>query len=489
MKKASSKKQLYTQPADLQNGIGTESQKPLWPHQIEALEKMKDKEYFALLMAMRTGKSATILADFVYLRQEKKVDDLVVIAPAGVYRTWETAAKDHLHIPHHIHIWDSKKKYVDPGVVSPCIFLVNVEALSMRISRARKVLEDFLKRRRCYVVIDESTIIKNFDAKRTRYINRSIKPLAKYRRILTGLVSPRDPLDLYTQFEFLDKKILGCDDFYEFRREWAHLKKMRIGNRSFLMVVGFKDGAEESLQKIIKPYSFRVPFRPIMPSTYSIREVAMTPEQEKAYKEMKKYATIKINQTSYVTASIVIAQLVKLHQILCGHIRDDEEGTLHTFPENRTAALMEELEDYSGKAIIWFTYIVNLENCAAELGKEYGFGSVAKFYGNNLSTREAEEERFKTDPNCRFMLATAGAGGRGRTWSVADRVINFSTANNLEHREQSEQRSMGIEKENRVDNVDLVVPNTVEMKILRALRSKIDVASVINGDTWKEWVV
>jgi len=167
----------------------------------------------------------------------------------------------------------------------------------------------------------------------------------------------------------------------------------------------------------------------------------------------------------------------------------DEQGNEHALPENKTAALLEELEDYSGKAVIWFTYTRNLENCAAVLREIYGPNSVARFYGGNAATREFEEEMFRGDPDCRFMLATGGAGGKGRKWSVADRVINFSTADNLENREQSEQRNLAVDKERGVDYVDLVVPNTIEMKILHALRNKINMSAAINRDTWREWIV
>ena len=54
------------------------------------------------------------------------------------------------------------------------------------------------------VIIDESTTIKNKGAKRTQ-ITRCIGLMAKYRRILTGSPVTKNPLDLYTQCEFLHK--------------------------------------------------------------------------------------------------------------------------------------------------------------------------------------------------------------------------------------------------------------------------------------------
>lgn len=471
---------------------------PLWPHQREALAKMKSKVGFALLMAMRTGKSATLLADFGQMELTGQLHDLLVIAPAGVCHTWPTAIEEHasadLKARMAVHVWESKPmapKKAAPFLANqknPRCLIVNIEALSSKTSKARIICEQFLSQRHNMVAIDESTTIKNYKAKRTKYITKVLGPKAHYRRILSGLATPRSPLDLYCQFEFLDWHILKQGSFVAFRSKYAIMKTDYWGGRRVDHVVGFQDGTEDRLRALIEPYSYRVEFRPKIPSTYSMRQIELTDEQDRAYQEMLEFATTQLASADHVTATVVVAQIGKLHQILCGHVVD-ENGIEHQLPEKRTAALLDELGDYSGKAIVWFTYVTDLERCAKAVEKEFGEGCVAKFYGGNKSTREKDENRFKKDPRCQYMFATAGAGGRGRTWSVADRVIYFSTSYDLEHREQSEQRPLGVEKDRQVDFVDFVVPNSVEMKILKALRGKIDMATAINGDTYKEWLI
>jgi hypothetical protein len=87
------------------------------------------------------------------------------------------------------------------------------------------------------------------------------------------------------------------------------------------------------------------------------------------------------------------------------------------------------------------------------------------------------------------MVATPDAGRYGQRWDVADLNIYYSCRNDLDLREQSEQRVLGVDKDRGVDNVDLIVPDTVDEVILKALRNKIDLAAVITGDNWREWVV
>ena len=65
------------------------------------------------------------------------------------------------------------------------------------------MLKSFYVAHKSMTAIDESTTIKNPKAKRTKNI-LEIANLAPYRRIMTGSPVTRNPLDLYTQCEFLD---------------------------------------------------------------------------------------------------------------------------------------------------------------------------------------------------------------------------------------------------------------------------------------------
>lgn len=474
---------------------------PPYPHQAEALARMKGHRAFALFMFMRTGKTKVVLDDFGRLELEGELQDMLVIAPAGVYRTWEKAIRD--HVSHELQsrlavlTWISSKARTQEARLAraaflalrnrPRIALVNVEALST-VKLARQFCIDFLRSAPTMLVIDESTVIKNKSI-RTKFINSQLKWLATHRRILSGLPTPRSPMDFYHQLEFLDSNILKCPNVLLFQARYAITRRMRAPQgHMFDQIVGFKN--LDRLKKLYEPFSFQVPFRPLIPSTFTIREVPLTTEQARIYAEMKTFATAQLAAmpATHVTATAVIAQVLRLHQILLGHVTD-ECGVLRTIPELRTQELLACLEEYSGKAVIWCSYDFNVRRVAEALTERYGEFSVARFWGGNAATREAEEAMFRTSPTTRFMVATQSAGGRGRTWEEADLVIYFSSTNNLEHRDQSEQRVQGLTKARQVDYIDLIAPDTVEPKILAALRAKMDLASQLVGDEWRNWVV
>lgn len=469
-------------------------------HQLEALAKCAGKKAFAFLMAMRTGKTKVTLDDYGRLELEGSVQDMLVIAPGGVYKTWEGAALEHfssdLKSRIAIFVWESgpgkKAKARLKAFLAirdrPRLFIVNVEALSS-VKDAREAAIAFVRARKAYVAVDESTTIKNHGSKRTKFIITQLGWIAEYRRILSGLPTPKDPLDIFSQFEFLDWNILGFKSFFAFRARYAIIHKAVFGGRSVPLIKGFRD--LEEIHKKIEPYSYRATLEDcydLPPKMYSFREVEMTDEQARVYGEMKKFATAKLEGEAHVTATIVIAQIARLHQILCGHVID-EDGTTHEIAENRTGSLIELLREYDGKAIIWASYDLDIKKIVAALEKEFGEGCAARFWGGNVKTRESEEKTFQTDPNCRFMVATPAAGGRGRMWAAADLVVYYSSTNDLEQRSQSEERPQAIGKTKSVAYVDLITRGSVEEKIIKALRGKIDVATIINGDNYKEWLI
>jgi hypothetical protein len=470
-----------------------------WAHQKAALKKMKGHEAFALLMEMRTGKTKVTLDDFGRMELSGEVDAFLLIAPAGVYLSWIEAMEQHLSVDLKsralIFIWQSGPSAAKKRELAlflrhegPKVLLMNVEAFST-VKAAQELAVDFCKQNDVYGAIDESTCIKNASSKRSKFVVNILRPLIPIRRILSGLPTPRSPLDAFAQYAFLDWHIIGFKSYFSFRARYGIMVPMELGGRWVKVVTGYKNTDE--LQENIAPYSYRKLLKEcydVPDKVYLRHDVQLHPDQKRIYGEMKKFATAELDALTFVSAQIVITQMLRLHQILCGNTKD-EKGNDVAIPEYRTRDLLQTLEEHQGKVIIWCTYDANIRSISEKLKKEYGEGSVARFWGGNVKTREAEEKAFKSDPDCRFMVATPAAGGRGRTWLVADLVIYFSSTSNLEHRAQSEERAQGIGKDEHVTYIDMIAPGTIEGKFLQSLRDKIDLAGQITGDDYREWLI
>jgi hypothetical protein len=111
------------------------------------------------------------------------------------------------------------------------------------------------------------------------------------------------------------------------------------------------------------------------------------------------------------------------------------------------------------------------------------------FHGENSKTRGDDERRFLGRDKCRFMVSTQMSGGRGNTWNAADLTIYAANSYDLEWRFQSEDRNHRKGQKAAVKYVDMIVRGTVEERIVNALRGKIDLMSVINGENYRKWLI
>ena len=467
-----------------------------YKHQMTALEKSWNKENFAYFMEMGTGKTKVLIDNLAMLYDKGKVDGALIIAPKGVVKTWYEQELP-THLPDHIEnvtvLWQAnitKKQQEKLETLYEIetalhILIMNVEALST--DKGVKFASKFLNSHKTLMAIDESTTIKNPSAKRTKNII-GLGKIAKYKRIMTGSPITKNPLDLYSQCEFLDPWLLDFTSYYAFRNRYAEMKTMHLRGRSIQVVSEFKNLSE--LSETVKTFSDRVLKEDCLdlpPKNFTKRHIVLTHDQRKIYDQMKKAAMAILN--GKVTSTMtVLTQLMRLHQITCGHFTADD-GTTQLIPNNRVTELMNVLSETEGKAIIWANYQRDVNQIIKNIVKEYGPGSVVDYYG--LTPQEDRQDnirKFQNDDKCRFIVGTPQTGGYGITLTQANTVVYYSNGYDLEKRLQSEDRAHRIGQKKTVTYVDLIAEDTVDEKIVKALRDKINIASEVLGEELKDWI-
>jgi SNF2 family DNA or RNA helicase len=305
---------------------------------------------------------------------------------------------------------------------------------------------------------------------------------------MTGSPVTKNPLDLYTQCLFLDPFLLDFQSYYAFRNRYAIMKSMNVRGRTIQIVHKFQNLSE--LSDTLKPFSYRVLKEDCLdlpPKNFTKRHIVLTSDQRKIYEQMKKEAIATLN--GKVTSTMtVLTQLMRLHQITCGHFTADD-GSTQLIPNNRITELMNVLEETEGKAIIWANYQRDVTQIIKAISDEYGPGSVVDYYG--LTPQEERQEnikRFQNGDDCRFIVGTTQTGGYGITLTKANTVIYYSNGYDLEKRLQSEDRAHRIGQNKKVTYVDLICEDTVDEKIVKALRDKINIASEVLGEDLKAWI-
>ena len=449
-----------------------------YEHQLKALEKSWASDTYALFMEMGTGKSKVLVDNIAILYDRGAIKGALIIAPKGVYKNWDQIEFP-VHLPDHVEhtkvLWEptiTKKKQMeldtlfdDKGDLK--ILIMNVEAFSTTkgLDFARSFLNIFLGR--ALIGVDESTTIKNPTAKRTKNILK-LADQAKYRRILTGSPVTKSPLDLFSQCEFLDPYHLGHASYYSFRARYANMVKRNFGGRQVQLVVSYR--RLDELADILDKFSYRVLKEDCLDlpeKVFTKRLIELTPEQDKAYKQMKQMALAMLDNGEVMTTVNVMTQLMRLHQITCGHFKADD-GTTTALKNNRIDALMQLLEETEGKVIIWANYREDIKNIVAALKKAYGEASTVEYHGGvDATLRQDNIAQFqeKNSPT-RYFVGNAQTGGYGITLTSANTVVYYSNSYDLEKRLQSEDRAHRIGQTGSVTYVDLIAENTVDLSLI-----------------------
>ena len=468
-------------------------------HQAEAIKESWFKEFYALFMEMGTGKSKVAIDNIGMLYERELVNAALIIAPKGVYDNW-VKGEIPTHLPDRIQRdvlrWEPKKtkgfgKRVDNFIMEDFIgvkiFVMNIEALST--ARGAGTAGRFLVQNpKNIVIVDESTTIKNRKAARTKNL-QVLQKYAKYRRILTGSPITKSPMDLFSQCSFLEEKALGYNSYFAFQNRYAIVRQQKMGQRSFQEIVGYRrlDELNEKLvqfsKRILKSECLDLPDK-----LYTKRYVALTDEQKRLYDQMKDMALAMLEDGELATTTSVLTQIMRLQQISCGHFTPDV-GETRSLESNRLDELLNITEELQGKCIIWASYTHDIQRIHSALRDCFGPEAVALYYGDTAQDmRQETVDRFQ-DPKdpLRFFVGQPRTGGYGITLTAATTVIYFSNSYDLEIRLQSEDRAHRIGQKNPVTYIDLVSPDTLDEKILNALKNKVNLAETVLGEETRQW--
>jgi hypothetical protein len=452
----------------------------------------------SIFITGNSGKTKVILDNAAMLYSKDSIDSLVIIAPKGCYGNWaRKEIPQHMAVDYTTLFWDanmSKKNYdlfianirkADRSVLQ--ILVINIESLATS-DRAAVVMKEFLKaNKKTMGVIDESTCIKNPTSKRTKKMV-ALSTKFNIRRIATGSPITNNPFDVYAQCQFLSKGCLGYKRFKEFKEAYATFKHLSINGR--LIPVPDKFINLDDLAERISKLSYRVQKKDCLdlPSkVYLMRDVELTPEQSKVMAELKaeKFAEF---QGQEITTRLALTLALRLHQIICGHIKTDEGG-IKRIKNNRISSMFSLIEELTGKIIIFANYRDNIKEISEQLEKVYSKDSYVTYFGDTSTENRIKAIESFEDPNSsvRFFVGNTQTAGKGITLVQATTVIFFSNSFSLEDRLQAEDRAHRVGQTKSVTYVDMCVKESLDEKIIKALLLKRNLSKEVLRDDLEEW--
>lgn len=425
---------------------------PLYPHQVEAYEKLRPLKVGALTMDMGTGKTRTMLEIIKDKYNQGKIDKVLWLCPCSAKVNIKKELEKQLISGHEIFI------------------IAGIESLSSSI-KLNSYLYDFVRKYRVLMVVDESTKIKNIEAKRTmRCVELGEE--CKYKYILTGNPIPRDELDLYGQYYFLDWRILGYKSQYSFRLMHAVFDK-----EVFTKIIDTKNTDE--LARRIAPYSFQIKLEDCVDMPHKIYEeynFDMDRETEELYYNLSNYL---IDQIDDWKPSTIYRMFNILKGIISGYWyeldEDDKIVKLDYFdtPSSnpRLRLLLDVISNLKGKIIIFCQFRDEVQAIKKMLDEEYGKNSSVIFDGS-VSLKKRNENITKFENDARFLIANKACAGYSLNLQFCNQVIYYNNDWDYGTREQSEDRIHRLGQSKPCLYIDLICSRSVDKYILKCLRAK-----------------
>lgn len=456
-------------------------------HQKVAYKVATQLDAAALLMEQGTGKTLTAIAVAGKRLLSDGVQFLLVLCPASVVAVWPREFKEHADYPFDVTpvIANTATAKLDlilkarersrPGQLT--VVVINFES-AWRIESA---LEPVVKGQ--MIVVDESQRIKTPSAEQSKCLHR-LGRMAKYRMILSGTPITQNPLDLFSQYKFLEPSLFG-NSFTTFRNRYAVM-----GGFEGRQVIAFQN--LEDLMAKAHSIAYRVTKHEALdlPSeTTMIRPVTLPKKVADVYNRLKRESIVELerqSETEKVVAVNVLTKLLRLQQ-LCGGFVQSEDGNLLHIHNEKLDILRDELdillEDETRKVVIFARFLPEIKAINALLTKmkidyRYIVGAI------NQADRGDAVQAFQSDPSVRVFVAQIATAGLGITLTAADTAIFYSMDFSLANHEQAKARIHRIGQRHPVTYMYLIAEQTVDAKIFDALKSKKSIADMVVDD-WR----
>jgi len=456
-------------------------------HQSTALAKMWGEKNFALFMEMGTGKTFTVINWAAAMYMNKDIQALLVVCPTSVKPVWIGEMEAHCPIEHSVHVLESGgtskcDKWMDEAVGLK-VLVVGVEALSA--GRAYSSAIDFVVNHKTSMVIDESSRIKTHSATRTK---RCIKlgEACKAKAILTGTPITQGMQDLYAQFAFLDKGIIGQKSYFGFQNRYC-----TMGGFEARKIVGYKNINE--VMDLVAPHTYIVKKDDVLdlpPKVYESITVKPSKEQARILKEVgDKYVMGSSMGDLNLEVETILERMIRYQQIVGGMFPYDEDDGTHGIvpipgPNPKLDSMCDLIGDLDvqAKVIIWARFVPEQRMIAEYLNS--AFGESVAWYSAGSSTKERQNmiNEFQ-DPESprRFFLSNPTMGGIGLTLTAASYVVYFSNSFSLEDRLQSEDRAHRKGQTKSVTYIDIMMDHQIDRDIIAAIKSKKSVADYVES--------
>ena len=444
-----------------------------YPYQLDAVRTVRPLTYAAIFHEQGLGKTKIAVDLALFWLEEDIVDTVFVVTKKMLIQNWFDELVIHSYVTPKVLSNDRRKNSI--ALNSPIlIYVTNYEVVSANL----QLLDSFLTTCRVGVILDESQKIKNPDAKLTKDLHAIASKFTR-RVIMTGTPVANRPYDIWAQIKFLDGGEALGTSFPQFKKE-VDLPddtedKPGYGNSLSRIL---KKLRKFSIRETKKTAGLALPDKTIM--THSVE---MGTRQMAIYESYRDHLAHEFKRAGGVVvdnAEDILKRLLRLVQCASNPVLVD--ATYEELP-GKYLKLLELLQEMSQKtskkAIVWTGFIENVEWLHRKLKPFF----PRKVHGGmSVADRNKSIRKFKTDENCRILLATPGAAKEGLTLTIANQAIFYDRSFSLDDYLQAQDRIHRISQTEECFVHNLIARGTIDEWVDTLLNTKYQAAQLVQGD-------
>lgn len=428
----------------------------------------------AILAEMGCGKSFIAIGIAGILYQFGKVNRVLIVAPLSVLGTWESEMGRFAAYPYHLTVlsgtMEKKRQQVKAAMESDDleILVVNYESAW----RLEDELKAFAPQLLC---CDEAHRLKDPRSRQSKGIQH-ISEHTDYRLVLTGTIITGKEIDVFSPYKVLDPRIFGSS-FYSFRNRYFDM----VGYGGY--TPAFRESMTDDFLSRLHSIAFRITKKECLdlPAvTEEVRTVSLEPKARKLYDQIEKesYASLK---GSEVTTVNILTKILRLSQLTGGFITDDD-GNVKQVSTAKLDALSDIIDSAmvdDNKVVVMVRFVAEMDAIEAMLKKK---GIRYSLIRGGVNDRQEQIDRFQKDPGCKVFVGQIAAAGLGITLTAAHVMVFYSLDYSMSNFEQAKARIHRVSQTEPCHYVNLCCGDTIDRKVLRALRDKVNLAKTLVDD-------
>lgn len=439
---------------------------------------------------MGCGKTLTAIAVMGAGFQMGKIQRVLIVAPTSVCAVWPAEFSQYADFKYTVKLLLGTKaqrlKALDDLAAFPFRAL-KVAVINYESTWRDGVYEKIQEFNPDLIIADESQRIKSHDAQQSKAMH-ALGDKARYKMVLSGTPVQNNAIDIWSQYRFLDPTIYGTN-FWAFRARYAVM-----GGFNRKQVVGYRD-----LDQLIKKehsIAYRVTKEEALDlpeQTFENRYITLEKKERMIYDKLRRDSYAELDGGDHITATTVLTRLLRLQQFTGGFLVADDADRPQLVSRGKLDALADILQDYvidgKKKLVIFARFIPEvhqIEKLCQDMLYKHGLHEVAIYGDIPKESRGDIVREFQETPEAAVFIGQIDTAGTGITLTAADTCVYYSVNFNYATYSQSLARIHRIGQRNTCTYIHLVVENTIDAMVLKALSKKEDLAKTV-VDSWREY--